>query len=143
MKPSEEGLVKALAVTQREMRRLDEHNPGPYGSSLRGRTRAEERRLRGDDQQGALTVEDELQIALAVQYEAELERAFGNDAGVSIVMPTGRIQDLPPSSPYLTPSFYDPHPGRPSSTHSASRLTVSSTPGVSNQWTRGWSQKGV
>ena len=40
MMPSEEGLAKTSAATHREMRRLAEHNPGPYGSSLRGRTRA-------------------------------------------------------------------------------------------------------
>ena len=51
--------------------------------------------MRGDDQQGALAVEDEVQIVLAVEDEAELERAFEDDVGVSIVMPTGRIQDLP------------------------------------------------
>ena len=93
--PSGEGLANASAATLREMNRLALHIPGPRGSSLRGRTREEERKLRGDDQQGALAVEDELKIALAVEDEVELERAFEDDAGVPIVMPTGRIQDLP------------------------------------------------
>ena len=41
-----------------------------------------------------LWVEDEVQVALAVVDEDELDRAF--DAGVSIMLPTGKVRDLPP-----------------------------------------------
>ena len=41
-------------------------------------------------------MEDELEIAQAVKEEARLEEAYVADAGMSIEMPTGKIQDLPP-----------------------------------------------
>ena len=43
-----------------------------------------------------MSLEDELEIAQAVEEEAMLEEAYVADAGVSIEMPTGKIQDLPP-----------------------------------------------
>lgn len=50
-----------------------EHILGLQGSSRRGRTRAEEHRLKDIDQQGALPVDYELQIALAVEDEPNSE----------------------------------------------------------------------
>ena len=41
-------------------------------------------------------LKDELEIAQAVEEEAMLEEAYMANAGVSIEMPTGKIQDLPP-----------------------------------------------
>ena len=84
MVPSGEDLANASAATLREMKRLALHIPGPRRSILRRRIRAEERKLRGDDHQGALAVEDEQQIALAVEDEVELERAFEGDAGMDV-----------------------------------------------------------
>ena len=43
-----------------------------------------------------VSLEGELEIALAVEEEAVLEEAFIVNAGVSIEMPTVKIQDLPP-----------------------------------------------
>ena len=43
-----------------------------------------------------VSLEGELEIALAVEEEAMLEEAFMVNAGVSIEMPTVKIQDLPP-----------------------------------------------
>ena len=78
-----------------EAKRLAEYIPGPSRFSLRGRTRGEERRLT-TDAQGLWSLEDELEIAQAVEEETMLEEAYVADAGVSIEMPTGKIQDLPP-----------------------------------------------
>ena len=55
----------------------------------------EERRL-STDAQGVVLLEDELEVALAVEEEAVLEEAYMADAGVSIEMSTGNKQDLPP-----------------------------------------------
>ena len=43
-----------------------------------------------------VSLEDELEIAQVVEEEAMLEGAYMTDAGMSIEMPTGKIQDLPP-----------------------------------------------
>ena len=43
-----------------------------------------------------MSLKDKLDIALAVEEEAMLKEADMADAGVSIGMPTGKIQDLPP-----------------------------------------------
>ena len=78
-----------------EAKRLADYIPGPPRFSLRDRTRSEERRMT-TDAQGLESLEDELGIAQAVEEEAMLEEAYLADAGVSIEMPTGKIQDLPP-----------------------------------------------
>ena len=43
-----------------------------------------------------VSLEDELEIAQVVEEEAMLEEAYMTDARMSIEMPTGKIQDLPP-----------------------------------------------
>ena len=43
-----------------------------------------------------MSLEDELKIAQTVEEEAMPEEAYVADAGVSIEMPTGKIEDLPP-----------------------------------------------
>ena len=43
-----------------------------------------------------MSLEDELEIAQAAEEEAMLEDAYMADAGMSIEMPTGKIQNLPP-----------------------------------------------
>ena len=48
------------------------------------------------DAKGLVLLEDGLEIALAVEEEAVLEEAYIADVGVSIEMPTGKKQDLPP-----------------------------------------------
>ena len=78
-----------------EANRLAEYIPGPPRFSLRGRTRSEERRLT-IDAQSMVSLKDELEIAQAVEKEAMLEEAYMADAGVSIEMPTGNMQDLLP-----------------------------------------------
>ena len=78
-----------------EAKRLAEYISGPPRFNLRGRTRGEERRLT-TDAQGLVSLEDELEIAQAVEEEVMLEEAYVADAGVSIEMLTGNIQDLPP-----------------------------------------------
>ena len=78
-----------------EAKRLAEYIPGPPRFSLRGRTRGEERRLT-TDAQGLVSLKDELEIAQAVEEEAMLEEAYITDTRVSIEMPTGKVQDLPP-----------------------------------------------
>ena len=72
-----------------------EYIPGPPRFSLRGRTRGEERRLT-TDAQSLVSLEDELEIAQAVEEEAMPEEAYMADAGVSIEMPRGKFQNLPP-----------------------------------------------
>ena len=72
-----------------EVKRLAEYIPGPSRFSLRGRTRGEERRLT-TDAQGLVSLEDELEIAQAVEEEAMPEEAYVADAGVSIEIPTGK-----------------------------------------------------
>ena len=57
--------------------------------SQRGRTRGEERRLTSDAQ-GLVSLEDEWEIALALEEEAMLEEASMADAGESIEMLTGK-----------------------------------------------------
>ena len=83
------------ALSAGEANRLVEYIPGPPRFSLRGRTRGEERRLT-TDAQGLVSLENELEIAQAVEEEAMLEEANMVDAGVSIEMPKGKIQDLSP-----------------------------------------------
>ena len=78
-----------------EAKRLAEYIPGPPRFSLRDRTPSQERRLT-TDAQGLMSLEEELEIAQAVEEEAMLEEAYMGDAGVSIEMPTKKIQDLPP-----------------------------------------------
>ena len=78
-----------------EAKRLAEYIPGPPRFSLRDRTRCEERRL-STDAQGLASLKGELEITLAVEEEAMLEGAYMAGAGVSIEMPTGNIQALPP-----------------------------------------------
>ena len=78
-----------------EAKRLAEYIPGPPCFSLRGRTRGEEWRLT-TDAPGLMSLEDELEIAQAVEEEAILKEAYMADAGVSIEMPTETNQDLPP-----------------------------------------------
>ena len=43
-----------------------------------------------------MSLEDELEIVQAVEEKTMLEEACMADAGVSIEMPTGKIQNLPP-----------------------------------------------
>ena len=76
-----------IALSAGEAKRLAEYIPGPSCCSLRGRTRGEERRLTSE---GLVSLEDELEIALAVEEEAVLEEAYMIDAGVSIEIPTGK-----------------------------------------------------
>ena len=83
------------ALSAGEAKRLTEYIPGPPRFSLRGRTRGEERRLT-TDAQGLVSLQNELEIVQAVEEEALLEEAYMADAGVSIKMPTEKIQDLPP-----------------------------------------------
>ena len=73
-----------------EAKRHAEYIPGPPRFSLRGRTRGEERRLT-TDAQGLVSLEDELEIAQAVEEEAMLEEAYVADSGVSIEMFTENI----------------------------------------------------
>lgn len=54
------------------------------------------------DQQGLVSLEDELEIALVAEEEVTLEEAFTAGVGVSIKMPAESIQDLPP--PPTTPA---------------------------------------
>ena len=42
-----------------------------------------------------MSLEDELEIALAVEEEAMLEEAYMADAGASIEIPMENVQDLP------------------------------------------------
>ena len=86
---------KYTALGAGEAKRLAEYIPGPLRFSLRGRTRGEERRLT-TDAQGLVSLEDELEVAQAVEGEAMLEETYMADAGVSVEMPTGKNQDLPP-----------------------------------------------
>lgn len=78
-----------------ETKQLAEYIPGPPRFNLRGRTRGEERRL-STDAQGLVSLENELEIAQTVIEEAMLEGACMADAGMSIEMPTGKVQALPP-----------------------------------------------
>ena len=83
------------ALSPGEAKRLAEYIPRPPRFSLRGRTRGEERRL-STDTQGLVPLEDEVEIALVVKEEAVLEETYMADAGVSIEMPTAKVQDMPP-----------------------------------------------
>ena len=74
-----------------EIKRLAEYIPGSPRYCLRDRTRGEERTL-NTDAQGLVSLE----------VETMLEEAYMADAGVSIELPTGNIQDLP--SPPTTPA---------------------------------------
>ena len=58
-----------------EAKRFAEYISGPPRFSLRSRTRGEERRLT-TDAQGLVSLEDELEIAQAVEEEAMLEEAY-------------------------------------------------------------------
>ena len=77
-----------------EAKRLTEYIPGPPCFSLRGCTRDEERRLT-TDAQGLVSLEDELEIAQAVEAEVMFEEVYMVDAEMYIEMPTRKIQDLP------------------------------------------------
>ena len=83
------------ALIAGKTKRLVEYIPGPPCFSLKGRTCREERRLT-IDAQGLVSLEDELEIAQAVEEEAIFEEAYMVDARVSIEMPKGKIQDLLP-----------------------------------------------
>ena len=83
------------ALSVGEARGLAEYIPELPRFSLRGRTRGEERRL-STDAQGLVSLEDEMEIALAVDEDAMVEYVYVADASMSIEMPTGTIQDLPP-----------------------------------------------
>ena len=111
-----------------EAKRLAEYIPGPPRFSLRGRTRGEERRVT-TDAQGLVSLEDELEIAQAREEEAMLEEAYMADAGVSIEMPTGKIQDLPPPPTTQAELFRSPS-GKRLNFRNASRSTVSSMLGA-------------
>ena len=63
--------------------------------SLGGRTPGDEQRL-SNDAHGLVSLEDELEIALAVEEEAVLEEVYITRAGVSLEIPTGIVQTLPP-----------------------------------------------
>lgn len=77
------------------LRRLAEYIPGFRHSTYRGRTRGDQRRLR-DDRERLVYLEEELEAALGVEYEATLQETLMANAGVSMEIPTGKIQDLPP-----------------------------------------------
>ena len=83
--------TRYTALSSGELRRLTEYIPGSPRYSLRGRARGEERTL-NTDAQGLVSLEE----------ETMLEEAYMADAGVSIELPTGNIQDLP--SPPTTPA---------------------------------------
>jgi len=78
-----------------EARRPAEHILGPPRLNYGGRTRGDERRLRTNSQYGLVSLGDELKLALIGEENATLEEAFAVDAGVSVEMTTGKIQDLP------------------------------------------------
>lgn len=61
------------AVRAGEVRRLAEHIRGPSRYYFRGSTRDYERRLKTDQQQGLVSLEDMLEIALILEEEAILE----------------------------------------------------------------------
>lgn len=59
------------ALRTGEARRLAEHIPGPYRLNYRGRARGDKWRLM-TDQQGLVSLEIELEIALVMEEEATL-----------------------------------------------------------------------
>ena len=62
---------------------------------FKGRTRAEERRLRNTARTGLVSVEDKLDIALHVEEKNTSEQALQVDIEASVEIPTGKKQDLP------------------------------------------------
>ena len=76
-----------------------------------------------------MSLEDDLEIAQAVEEEAILEEAYMADAGVSIEIPTGKIQDLPPP-PTTQAENYAPPSEKRLNFCNASRSRVSSTLGA-------------
>ena len=61
---------------------------------FKGRTYAEEKRLKDTTQTGLVSMEDGLDAALYVEEETLLEQALKVDIGASFAMPTGKIQDI-------------------------------------------------
>ena len=77
-----------------------------------------------------MSLEDELAIAQAVEEEAMLEEAYTADAGVSIEMPTGKNQDLPPPPTTQVELLHGPPSAKRLSFYNVSRSRVSSTLGA-------------
>ena len=116
------------ALDAGEAKRLAEYIPGPPRFSLRGRTRGEERRLT-TDAQGLVSLEDELEIAQAVEEEAMFEEAYMADAGVSIDMPREKFRTCRRLQQRKL-SYYGPPSGKRLNFRNASRSRASSTLGA-------------
>ena len=80
------GTAKRLAEYISELSRF----------SLGGCTPGDEQRLSTDAHGLVVSLEEELEIALAVEEEAVLEETYMTSAGVSLEIPTGIVQTLPP-----------------------------------------------
>ena len=76
-----------------------------------------------------MSLGDELEIAQAVEEDTMLEEAYMADAGVSIGIPTGKIQDLPPP-PTTQAELLRPPFRKASNFRNASRSRVSSKLGA-------------
>ena len=113
------------ALNAGEAKLLAEYIPGPPRFSLRGRMRGEERRL-STDAQSLVPLEDELEIALAMEEKVMLEEAYMTDIGVSLEMPTGKFRTCHRLQ-QRKPSFYGPPSGKRLNFRNASRSTVSLT----------------
>lgn len=80
-----------------ESSRLAEYLPRPQRSAVfEGRTQADKKRPLADASPGLMLVENELEIALCLEEGAILEEALMVNREVSVDIPTGRINDLPP-----------------------------------------------
>ena len=108
-----------------EAKRPLEYIPGPPHCRLRGRTRGEKQRLT-TDAQGLVSLEDELEIAQAVEEEAMLKEAYMADAGVSIEMPTGKFR-ICRRLQQRKPSYCGSPSGKRLNFRNASRSRVSSS----------------